>query len=479
MLDQPALIPQSLAEREPFVRGYALVHEAVPAEPTEGWRRTPLGDGYDLRSQSRTEVAAASCLGTAIVLIGRAFDLSDGVRDTHVIAQRILEKFEGGFDAALRYASYLGGRHAIFLHTGGRIIAMPDCHATYAILASAGDHGVLFCSHWTLGADILDLPRNMEAAEFMNSPAYASPMGKYYPALWGPCLGLSHVFPNCFAVYDTASGTLSHQRFYPFAALEAQSPDAVYPQFVDLMRRSVALSSEPGAALSLTAGGDSRAVLAAATMSGGLPDDAFAFSYARFSDRHQGAIEDVLGASRAAFAARIRHLVLDLAPPDMACEFHQFYARSFRLGARYAALARLYYESLPHDITILISTVAETGTVFYKERDSDVPTPAALAAKFTTSAARSSPDLIRAFEDYQSWTQFDAGRIFNFDWHDLFYWEHRNAKWASVWYAEADLTGFAIVPYNNRRLIELMLSLPEEHRRSRYLQKRLIAQAGL
>lgn len=346
-------------------------------------------------------------------------------------------------------------------------------------IVSVGEHGVLFCSHWTLGAEILGLHADADVAEFMNSPEYVSPGGKYYPALWGPCRGLRNVFPNCVATFELGSGTFTHKRFYPFTALETANPENVYPHFLDAMKQAVRLCSGSSTALSLTAGGDSRAVLAAAVLSGGPLDSSFAFTYARFNDRNREAFDDVVGASKAAFIAGVRHLVLDLPPADFSCDFHRYYAKSFRIGARFPALARLYYENLPHEIAILIGTVAETGTVFYTKRDSSAPTPAILAEKFTSSAARLRPELLQAFEEYQAWTQLESDRLFNLDWHDLFYWEHRNAKWASVWYAEVDLTGFAIAPYNNRRLIELMLSLPEEHRRSRYLQQRIIAEAGL
>ena len=479
MLDRPAQISSSPVNSEPFVRGYALLRKNFTSDVTSGWRRSAFCDGYELRSHGKTEVARAARRGRTVMLIGRAYDLADGVQDTALLSARILEKLEVSFDAALRYVAYLGGRYAVFVHEQGRIVAIPDCHATYAIHASAGAHGILFCSHWMLGADILGLDANAEAAAFMNSPDYVSPGGKYFPALWGPCTGLRNVFPNCFATFELASGTFVHRRFYPFARIEAARPEDVYPHFLEAMKQAVRSCAGSGAVLSLTAGGDSRAVLAAAMLSGGLSDDAFAFTYARFNDRNREAFDDVVGASKAAFIAGVRHLVLDLPPADFACEFHQYYAKSFRIGARFPALARLYYENLPHDRAILISTVAETGTVFYTKRDHGVPTPAILAEKFTPSAARLRPELLQAFEEYQAWTQFEPERLFNLDWHDLFYWEHRNAKWASVWYAEVDLTGFAIAPYNNRRLIELMLSLPEEHRRSRYLQQRIIAEAGL
>src|SRR5690606_16376475 len=92
-----------------------------------------LGGGYELRSHRKAEVAKAVRPGRAVLLIGRAFDLADSVRDAELIANRILEKLEVSFDATLRYVAYLGGRYAVFAYEQGRIFAIPDCHATYAI----------------------------------------------------------------------------------------------------------------------------------------------------------------------------------------------------------------------------------------------------------------------------------------------------------------------------------------------------------
>lgn len=463
----------------PFVRGYVLARAGLPAPVIMDWKRVSLGSGYELRFHSKTEVSTVSKNGTCVALIGRAFDLDDQERNADIIAQRILDRLASSPDSAIRYAAYLGGRFALFLLNDEKLMAVPDCHSTYAIHSSVSDSGVLFCSHWTLAADILNLPRADHVLAFMNSKEYVSPGGKYYPALWTPYQHLMQVFPNCVATYDLKSKEFSHKRFYPFGPLPGMSPEEAYPEFLHLMKRSMALSSEPGMAVSLTAGGDSTALLAAALLGEGFPADAFSFSYARFSSPTPEAIADIVGANRTAFDARIPHRVLDLKPVDYSCAFHKFYTQSFPQGARYPSLARLYYEDLPHDRTILIGTIAETGTVFYKLRESKSPTREGLAEKFTPSKAKNNEQLLQAFDEYISYVQLYDSLIYNFDWHDLFYWEHRNAKWASLWYAEVDLTGFPIVPYNNRRLIEVMLSLPEEQRRSKYLQKRLISEAGL
>lgn len=123
------------------------------------WKRVSLGSGYELRFHSKTEVSTVSKNGTCVALIGRAFDLDDQERNADIIAQRILDRLASSPDSAIRYAAYLGGRFALFLLNDEKLMAVPDCHSTYAIHSSVSDSGVLFCSHWTLAANILNLPR--------------------------------------------------------------------------------------------------------------------------------------------------------------------------------------------------------------------------------------------------------------------------------------------------------------------------------
>ena len=181
---------------------------------------------------------------------------------------------------------------------------------------------------------------------------------------------------------------------------------------------------------------------------------------------------DLFQASERAYKAGIPHRVVDLKPLDATSSFHKMYSKSFRLGARFPSLAKAYYEDLPHDILSLVSTCSETGTVFYTERSNQNITPELLASKFSPSKIKDNPDVIKSFEEYIEHTMFTEEKLGGLDFYDVFYWEHRNAKWASLWYSEADLSHFTVVPFNQRTLIELMLSIPLEQRASKELLKR-------
>jgi len=458
-----------------FIRGYSVVPKDWKFHLP--WRQSPLGRHFCIYAHDKTEIVVVGGDNASVCFVGRAYDL-DTAAATESCAKIALAKFlEHGFDSALQYIAYLGGRFAVFIAEHDTLHAIPDCHATYAIYSLPLDDSYAFCSHWMLASEIANLSPSERVSEFMGHPSYVEPAGKYYPALWTPFEGVTCVFPNCRAAFDVTENHFIHQRFYPFEDLPIRSVASAYPEFSHLLARSVELAATGRVALSLTNGGDSRTVLAA------LPrpyeQQTFSFTYGRMASLDNGAKTDILGGNAVAFRAGIPHRIFDLLQVDYGCGFHKIYSKSFANGARFPSLARLYYENLPHDCTIIISTVGETGTIFYKERSNLRPIPEVLASKFTTSKAQMLPEIIEAFHDYIIYTQFEYDKIFNYDWHDLFYWEHRNAKWASAWYAEVDMTGFAIAPYNSRRLIEVMLSVSPEDRRSRVLQYQFVQEKGL
>ncbi|RIV83511.1 hypothetical protein D2V17_13035 [Aurantiacibacter xanthus] len=473
--EQQAHNAASSAVLDAFIRGYAVL--PGQHEFTLPWQRLTLGRHFCVHAHPKTEILAVTSGPATLCLVGRAYDLDTGVT-TAACARTALNEFQhGGIEAALKYIAYLGGRFAVFIAENDILHAIPDCHATYAIYSFPLNGARAFCSHWMLASEIAGLAPSAEIAEFMNHPDYVETGGKYYPALWTPFANVTCVFPNCHATFDAAAQNFSHQRFYPFEELPTRSVASAYPEFADLLTRSVNLAATGRVALSLTNGGDSRTVLAA--LSRPYADDAFSFTYGRLEALDEGSRDDLLGGNAVAFQARIPHRIFDLLKVDYSCDFHKLYSRSFKNGARFPSLARLYFDELPHDCTIIISTVGETGTVFYKKRDKLTPSPLSLAEKFTNSSAKNHSFILDQFESYIDYLEFFPENIYNFDWHDLFYWEHRNAKWAAAWYAEVDMTGFPIAPYNCRRLIEVMLSVSKEEREARTLQRMFVQEKGL
>lgn len=457
-----------------YARGYIVSNEELELPSGLSWSMSNVG-GYIFYTHSKTAFHVWSSGAKNVVIIGLASDIDDISLTTREITNKISSIYnKSGYTAAIEYIAYLGGRFLCFLIENGKSMqVIPDCHATYACYYSQFARPV-FCSHINLLAEIEGNEVNENARSIINSKEYVSPGGKYYPALMLPFKQTGIIFANNKLIHDFKGNKIVSERFYPFSESNFSVSDLnaeKVNEFNRILGQNLrAIVKDSIFHISLTGGNDSGVTLSA-ILREKLESQAKAFTYFNAS-RATDMAEDVFEASRRAYKAKISHKIVELKPLDISSDFHKQYSSSFRLGARYPSLARAYYEDLPHDILSLVSTCSETGTVFYTDRSDTDISARCLASKFTTSNVKDNPDVIKSFEEYIEHTMFTKEKLGGLDFYDVFYWEHRNAKWASLWYSEADLSHFTVVPFNQRTLIELMLSIPLEQRASKELLKR-------
>lgn len=415
--------------------------------------------------------------GGSILIVGKAYDLIDKKKTDDVLIT-LSRKLEKSLGEAINYLSYLAGRFLIIVVKNNKTYIFPDSHCTYACYWSSEKKGV-FSSHLQIFKDNLGCSENEILSQIMTHPDYIEPGGKYFPASLTPLKTVYPLIANCFLEFD-GHQTL-HKRFYPVISLkekfECVSKDDLYLRFKEYLVTSLKLSFEDGNSyISLTNGFDSRAILAASILANLKYDS---FTYCKFGIKNSHYENDLVGASRLATHAGISHFILKLPDLDYGSNFYQMYKKTFSLYARFPTLAQAYYEQLPEMANVIVSTISETGTVFYTKRDDKDLNAKVLAKKWTTSAISAYEPVIAAFEDYIKYTQFYLKNTLDFDFYDLFYWEHRNSKWGNLWYQECDLSHSVILPFNCRLINEIMLSFNFEDRKNKYLLNRLILDAGL
>lgn len=412
-----------------------------------------------------------------VIVIGEALDIRGDVDNP---IERIFQEFQVSYENALKYIAYLAGRYLVILKEGNRIYIIPDSHCTYACywceyLPST------FASHLQLFKDFFGVNKNEVLSYIMNHQDYISPGGKYFPATLTPLFGVHPLIANCFIMADDTY--TEHKRFYPFVSLKDKyghlTKDEIYFMFKGYMLnyfRHIHNKYKGNIYISLTNGLDSRAVLAVSLLCNLKVNT---FTYTKFGGSYQHYERDLVGASKCATHAGFPHFVLFLPELNYGNQFYEMYSKSFSLHARFPVLTQAYYEQLPVGINVLISTISETGTVFYSVRDRMDISPEVLSEKWSTSKINQHEIVLREFENYIDYTEFYADKIFDFDFYDLFYWEHRNSKWANIWYQECDLSHNVVLPFNCRLINELMLAMPFEERKNKYLLKRLIRESGL
>lgn len=455
-----------------FVRGYVIsdIKLDLPSQ-CQGWQSAFFG-GFNFYFHPLTKWAAFSegKDGYWVVIIGQAIDLESGETSTPTLARRTFEILsERDETAATEHLAYLGGRFLCAFGRNEKVSIVPDCHATMALFWSEKSGNFLASSHSRLTAVIAECDQNPKAVEVMESPLYTDAGGKYYPGLLTPFESVFPLFANCFLSHDKNLAKTSHTRFYPWSDIQPLGDrGVVLDAFAAVLERHVELLASLGKTnISLTGGLDSRAAAFAAVKN--VKEGSYAYTYFRFEGAVRETVQDLMGASDWARTLGLPHRIIRLHPFDAEADWVKMYVQSFPKGARFPALAQCYAENFSNDDISLVSTIAETGTAFYKVREEEVPSPVALANKFSRSPIGSSEMVIDIFKEFVEYSDFNAEKMHNLDWHDLFYWEHRNSKWAALWYSELDLSHRVFLPFNSRALIEIMLSLEYPLRESRYL----------
>ncbi|MFB7888855.1 hypothetical protein ACFCZ3_12515 [Cellulosimicrobium cellulans] len=461
-------------KRLAFRRGYVLLPVGTnPPPAVESWQHERLGR-IDAYLHPDLEWQRSMCAGAQALVLGHINDLDSPANSSAVIANEIARRAgAAGLRDALDYVAYLGGRYLVVLVLPTETVVVGDATGSRAAFSAVRDREWAVASHSVLAALALDRAPDSTARDIVLNESYISPGGKYYPALLTPFEGVRPVIANCYFSISL-TGQTSHNRFYPRVEVRPSADlDETYNQWWAQFRLSAQLSAQhPEVGISLTAGLDSRMTLHAVgerlAKRGG-----FATTYHRFGGNSDSAVEDVVRANELAYSFRLPHRVVDIRTFDgFSSSEERAYAETFPRGAQFPSRAVAYMRAMMGGERLLFSTVAEIGTVFYKERENSAIHPAWLSGKFSTSPIRNDPRVLSAFEEYIDYTQMSHEVLHGLDVNDLFYWEHRNTKWAAVWYSECDLGHDVGLPFNNRRIIELMLSLPRPERENKYLFRR-------
>ena len=134
---------------------------------------------------------------------------------------------------------------------------------------------------------------------------------------------------------------------------------------------------------------------------------------------------------------------------------------------------KMYADTFPQDRIHVRSNLAEIGRVYYKRYSHELNAKE-LARLYTKTDFHKNEDVIKLFEEFMDVTGFEKKNLYNFEYHDLFYWEHRMALWHSWLLLEGDMSHETFILFNNRKLLENILEIPKEIREKSKLFIRII-----
>jgi hypothetical protein len=286
-----------------------------------------------------------------------------------------------------------------------------------------------------------------------------------YPLGLTPRYGIDRILPNHFL--DLSSWQLI--RHWPKQPLvNVTSPDAAISEISAIVKRNIAAIARDGTArLTLTAGKDSRMLLACGR---DIADKVELFT-AQIPDKNGRIDCDV--ATRIARRFGLTHYVLSTESATEEDLEEWMFRIGFSTGEIRGWESATMFKRLPNGgRAMLKGLVGELARGFYWYKD-DTETaampPERLIEHCNTCPLYEEP-LGRARDWLRTVPVADSLQLL-----DMFYLEQRLGCWAGVLpYAECDF-GFAVYPMCHRGVVERMLTLPTAYRRSGSLAEHIIA----
>ncbi len=413
----------------------------------ESWRGFDLSGGLQLRIHPELNFNLARLDGKLILLLGYILDPGNPDASDSDILTALLRK-SGSCAEIIRNTFGYGGRWVIIFDDGRDRILFHDAAGLRQVFYAKMDSGIWCASQPGTISGILDLKMDPAAAEFINSEEFKKDKENRWPAESTAYKEIRHLLPNHWL--DLKTGV--RKRYWPDGPLGVLSMNEGLQRAADRLRglmKSAAQRFE--IALSMTAGLDSRLVLAASRQIKNR------LEFVTVNQVRMGAAHpDVIVPRRLLAKLGLPHTTIESGfqvEDGFLKTFHSSVDFAHRLYA-YDAYAIYKYGGQ--------RKVAVTGSVSEIARCS-----------YRLEGQISSETLARlqrmgrnkfALNNFDEWLS-GLGNIYNLHPLDLFEWEQGHGNWLAMCQQEFDSAWKDIfTPFNCRALLLDMLSVPEKFR---------------
>ncbi|UJH70093.1 hypothetical protein [Ornithinimicrobium sp. INDO-MA30-4] len=475
-----------------FGHGYLLTSGALSSSIlVQGWAHRKV-EGLHLHTNPRTKVTTSTerSLGT-VIFLGDPLDVDHDENDATIIADAILFTLRtSGPEAAVRQAAYLSGRWTLILLHGRKRLSIADqvrsplCWIVPDTMGSQGSYynttpqSFAYASSASLVAMAAGSPTLDNLEGIRDEIKRIRPKGvTYLPGTMTAYEGVQPILPNCLLEIDRRAPDQSrHRRFWPWKPNEPTDDiDEVYGQYKEQFGAYLRLAArDRRVGVSLTGGQDSTGMLA--HLFPYLGKDAFAFTYFNPNNTEPGTASDVFLANELAGRLGLQHRVLQWRGPEPESPYNEIHRRMNPTHYVSHGAAHAMWADLPSNFTHINSLGGEIGTTYARARDYREPDPIWFTRFWMSDKFTKYRRYLNSFEHYLDYTDFSVENMADYDQHNVAYWELRVGKWGYTKFLDADQGHRCIPAFNDRRLIEIMLRLPQEHLEGKALYQRTFAE---
>lgn len=472
-----------------YVNGFMITDHPVETDeeyPFYGnWKKTKI-DEYYLYCHKNTVLTVYEEGGYSYFMFGHAVDPFDGLSSEVQILEKLAIASKKGIQPYYDAQNDLTGVYCTGMISDNSIYMSNDCTGMQTVYYGTVNGYRYFTSHSKLVADLLGLKQDEYIEKLVNSRFYHY-MGTWLPGDLSPFKELHRLLPNHYVHVDS-TGKEEIIRFFPKCEICENNDTEAYEDTIswlsNVLHRTLVLYtdkwSQKRVSISVTGGRDSTTTLACAN---GIYDKYDYFSYiSNESER-----VDALAASEICNRLGLHHEIYEIPQKDEDITDVETFAAVLECNAGCIGKnnsndvrKRLYFIQNPkYDIEIK-SWINELGrgsqyNKYNVKSFPDKPTASYCRALYKVIV---SPSLIHetdiVFESYLK-KYYPESVLRKVPWMELFWWEFCWGGGESIFLtAEHRTSSEVAIPYNNRRYIARMLTVPLNQRRMDSIPKDII-----
>lgn len=433
-----------------FPRGFLLSER--PVEPPPTFVPGPILPNFYVHPWANIETAGDTNL--FVIILGHAAPTRP--EQVQSSAEHLLACLRDGEGTFLKALDDYGGRHAIIFGSFGNIRVVNDATGMRSVFYAA--QGGVVASHALLVERALGGDIRQDDLVYRHG----------YPGNRTPYARTKILTANTY-YWFTANIV---KRFWPLVAPAPRDVNDVAAEALEAATVALQnISARRKIKLALTAGLDSRTILAVGLRSG-VPFDTYTYGSESNTARDRAFAKDL------AVHAGVQHTVVPHVPLTDQLQHH---LQEAHYSPHHQGVVNALARSFGDPSTVAVTgNLLEIGRSFYwLQRDKGAKAPATAQAMTALHHRTVSPSTKReidafgrdrymsisehAFDGFIKDAGFDIVKDL-VDPFDLFYWEHRMSTWHGAAMVERDFYGVAFIPFNSRRVFEAMLGVPQADR---------------
>ncbi len=440
---------ESLLYSGQFILGPSFV------ERFAGWQKLSLGSALRITAHPELSLCQRSDGSRSLTLIGYLVDPDRTLATDSDILDELLGKYSS-IQALIDATFRLGGRWLLIAQEGNRSYLFNDpmgLRQAFYTDTERTDHGLWVMSQAGMGAELLGLTMDPSARDYVNRRLSRGHAQYMWPGSSSPFCEIRHLLPNHYL--DLGTGQC--HRFWPNQPLAPLTFDAAVARVAQRLPQLIeAVANRFDLALGMTAGIDSRLVLAASrTIRERL-------SYVSVRQAcMQADHADLTIPANLLRKLDLRHEVI-LVQPDMSDAFRQVYDKSvFLAHAHYGPDAEAilgHYGRAKVAVTGSGSEICRADMRLGIPLLEGKPSPEFLAMQHLGGLH---PFTIQSVREWCASAPHGCG----IELLDLFEWEQGSGNWLAMTQLEFNIAWRDIfTPFNCRDVLTTLLAVPERYR---------------